>query len=94
MPLTNEEQAEVLARVASNEVVRVRQALRDAMWRWICLPFSHARLNLFLDAFERVQDVNANRVIGNIAPLIVPFDARLTALEQRVTELERLSGEP
>lgn len=102
MPLTNEEKAEILARVAGDEVVAARQALRDAMWRWVCLPFSHQRLNAFLDAFERLQDINANRVIGNIAPLIVPFDRRLNefgerlaALEQRIDRLEdgeRLSG--
>ena len=96
MPLSREEQQAVMARVANDDVVRARQALRDAMWDWICLPFSHRRLNAFLDAFERLQDVNANRVIGNIAPLIAPFDARLSefserlsTLEDRVTALER-----
>lgn len=97
MPLTTEEKNDLFARVAADDVVQVRQVLRDAMWRWVCLPFSHARLNTFLDAFERLQDVNANRAIGNIAPLVVPLDRRLTALEQRVDRLEqrdRLSREP
>jgi len=95
MPLNEAERQAVYARVAADDVVQARQLLRDAMWRWVCMPFSHARLNAFLDAFERLQDLNANRVIGNIAPLIVPFDQRLTALEQRVSALEqreRLSG--
>ncbi len=104
MPLTNDEKKATMARVAGDEVTVARQALRDTMWRWVCLPFSHARLDAFLDAFERLQDVNANRVIGNIAPLIVPFDRRLNefgerlaALEQRVDQIEqreRLSSEP
>lgn len=89
MPLTEREREAVMARVANDDVVQARQALRDTMWRWVCLPFSHARLNAFLDAFERLQDVNANRVIGNIAPLIVPLDARLNAFGERLTALER-----
>lgn len=97
MPLTNEEKNDLLARLAGNDVVVARQALRDAFWHLICWPFSHARVNAFFDAFERVQDVNANRVIGNMAPLIVPLDRRLTALELRVDRLEqrdRASSEP
>ncbi len=92
MPLTNDEKRELMARVAGDEVVVARQALRDAMWHWVCLPFSHARLNAFLDAFERLQDVNANRTIANIAPLIVPFDARLNAFGERLTALEQRVG--
>jgi len=104
MPLTNEEKTDLLARLAGDDVVQARQALRDSMWRWVCMPFSHKRLDAFLDAFERLQDVNANRTIGNIAPLIVPFDGRLNefgerlaALEQRVDAIEareRASNEP
>lgn len=97
MPLTNEEQSALFARVAADDVVQARQALRDTMWRWVCLPFSHARLNTFLDAFERLQDVNANRAIGNMAPLVVPLERRISSLEDRVTALElrdQLSREP
>ncbi len=97
MPLSQDEQQAVMARIAADDVVIARQALRDATWRWVCVPFSHRRLNAFLDAFERLQDVNANRAIGNIAPLIVPLERRLSALEDRVSALEQrewLSGEP
>lgn len=104
MPLTEREREAVMARVANDDVVQARQALRDSMWRWVCMPFSHKRLDAFLDAFERLQDVNANRTIGNIAPLIVPLDRRLNefgerlaALEQRVDAIEareRASNEP
>jgi len=72
-------------------------ALRDAFWHLICWPFSHARVDAFFDAFERLQDLNANRAIGNMAPLIVPLDRRLTALELRVDRLEqrdRANSEP
>ncbi len=95
MPLTEREREAVMARVVGDEVLQARQLLRDAMWRWVCMPFSHARLNAFLDAFERLQDVNANRVIGNMAPLVVPLERRISALERRVDALEqreRLSG--
>ena len=97
MPLTNEEKNDLMARVANDDVVRARQALREAFWYLTRWPFSRARIDAFFDAFERVQDLNANRAIGNIAPLIVPLDRRLTALEQRVDRLEardRLSSEP
>lgn len=97
MPLTNEEQSALFARVAADDVVQARQALREAFWYLTRWPFSRARIDAFFDAFERVQDLNANRAIGNIAPLIVPLDRRLTALEQRVGRLEardRLSSEP
>mgnify|MGYP003474686378 FL=1 len=97
MPLTNEEKNDLMARVANDDVVRARQALREAFWYLTRWPFSRARIDAFFDAFERVQDLNANRAIGNIAPLIVPLDRRLTALELRVDQLEqrdRLSSEP
>ena len=54
-------------------------------------------VDAFFDAFERMQDLNANRAMGNMAPLIVPLEGRITALEQRVSQIEqreRLSGEP
>ncbi len=97
MPLTNEEKNDLIARLAGDDVVAARQALRDAFWHLICWPFSHARVDAFFDAFERLQDLNANRAIGNMAPLIVPLDRRLTALELRVDRLEqrdRASSEP
>lgn len=97
MPLTNEERNDVLVRVATDDVVAARQALRDAFWYLTRWPFSRARVDAFFDAFERLQDLNANRAIGNMAPLIVPLDRRLTALELRVDRLEqreRLSSEP
>ena len=97
MPLTNEEKNDLIARLAGNDVVVARQALRDAFWHLICWPFGHARVDAFFDAFERLQDLNASRAIGNMAPLIVPLDRRLTALELRVDRLEqrdRASSEP
>ena len=97
MPLTNEEKNDLIARLAGNDVVVARQALRDAFWYLTRWPFSRARVDAFFDAFERLQDLNANRAIGNMAPLIVPLDRRLTALELRVDRLEqrdRLSSEP
>lgn len=97
MPLTNEEKSDLIARLAGDDVVAARQALRDAFWHLICWPFSHARVDAFFDAFERLQDLNANRAIGNMAPLIVPLDRRLTALELRVDRLEqrdRANSEP
>ena len=97
MPLTNEEKNDLIARLAGNDVVVARQALRDAFWYLTRWPFSRARVDAFFDAFERLQDLNANRAMGNMAPLIVPLDRRLTALEQRVDRLEqrdRLSSEP
>ena len=97
MPLSQDEQQAVMARIAADDVVIARQALRDAFWHLICWPFSHARVDAFFDAFERLQDLNANRAIGNMAPLIVPLDRRLTALELRVDRLEqrdRASSEP
>ena len=97
MPLTNEERNDVLARVATDDVVVARQALRDAFWHLTRWPFSRTRVDAFFDAFERLQDLNASRAIGNMAPLIVPLDRRLTALELRVDLLEqrdRLSSEP
>ena len=97
MPLTNEEKNDLIARLAGNDVVVARQALRDAFWYLTRWPFSRARVDAFFDAFERLQDLNANRAIGNMAPLIVPLDRRLTALELRVNRLEqrdRLSSEP
>ena len=97
MPLTNEEKNDLIARLAGNDVVVARQALRDAFWHLTRWPFSRTRVDSFFDAFERLQDLNANRAIGNMAPLIVPLDRRLTALEDRVSALEqreRLSGEP
>lgn len=97
MPLTNEEKNDVLVRVATDDVVVARQALRDAFWHLICWPFSRKRVDALFDAFEAVQDLNANRAIGNMAPLIVPLDRRLTALELRVDRLEqrdRASSEP
>ena len=90
MPLTNEEKNDLIARLAGNDVVVARQALRDAFWYLTRWPFSRARVDAFFDAFERLQDLNANRAIGNMAPLIVPLDRRLTALELR----DRLSSEP
>lgn len=97
MPLTNEEKTDLLARLAGDDVVQARQKLRDAFWYLTRWPFSRARVDAFFDAFERLQDLNANRAIGNMAPLIVPLDRRLTALELRVDRLEqreRLSSEP
>ena len=97
MPLTNEEKNDLIARLAGNDVVVARQALRDAFWHLTRWPFSRARVDAFFDAFERLQDLNANRAIGNMAPLIVPLDRRLTALELRVDRLEqrdRASSEP
>lgn len=97
MPLTNEEKNDLLARLAGNDVVVARQALRDAFWYLTRWPFSRTRVDAFFDAFERLQDLNANRAIGNMAPLIVPLDRRLTALELRVDRLEqrdRASSEP
>jgi hypothetical protein len=104
MPLTNEEKTDLLARLAGNDVVVARQALRDAMWHLICWPFSHARVDAFFDAFERLQDLNANKAIGNIEPLIAPLARRITVVEddvsdlrQRVAHLEqcdRASSEP
>ena len=78
-------------------MVVARQALRDAFWHLTRWPFSRTRVDAFFDAFERLQDLNANRAIGNMAPLIVPLDRRLTALELRVDRLEqrdRASSEP
>lgn len=97
MPLSQDEQQAVMARIAADDVVIARQALRDAFWHLTRWPFSRARVDAFFDAFERLQDLNANRAIGNMAPLIVPLDRRLTALELRVDLLEqrdRLSSEP
>ena len=97
MPLTPEEKNDLLARLAGGDVVQARQALRDAFWHLTRWPFSRTRVDAFFDAFERLQDLNANRAIGNMAPLIVPLDRRLTALELRVDLLEqrdRLSSEP
>ncbi len=97
MPLTNEEKNDLIARLAGDDVVAARQALRDAFWHLTRWPFSRTRVDAFFDAFERLQDLNANRAIGNMAPLIVPLDRRLTALELRVDRLEqrdRLSSEP
>ena len=97
MPLTNEEKNDLIARLAGGDVVMARQALRDAFWHLTRWPFSRARVDAFFDAFERLQDLNANRAIGNMAPLIVPLDRRLTALELRVDRLEqrdRASSEP
>lgn len=97
MPLTNEEKNDLIARLAGDDVVAARQALRDAFWHLIRWPFSRKRVDAFFDAFERLQDLNANRAIGNMAPLIVPLDRRLTALELRVDRLEqrdRASSEP
>lgn len=97
MPLTNEEKTDLIARLAGGDVVMARQALRDAFWHLTRWPFSRARVDAFFDAFERLQDLNANRAIGNMAPLIVPLDRRLTALELRVDRLEqrdRASSEP
>ena len=97
MPLTNEEKDDLITRLAGNDVVVARQALRDAFWHLTRWPFSRTRVDSFFDAFERLQDLNANRAIGNMAPLIVPLDRRLTALELRVDRLEqrdRASSEP
>ena len=97
MPLTNEEKNDLIARLAGNDVVVARQALRDAFWHLTRWPFSRTRVDSFFDAFERLQDLNANRAIGNMSPLIVPLDRRLTALELRVDLLEqrdRASSEP
>ncbi len=97
MPLTNEEKTDLIARLAGGDVVMARQALRDAFWHLTRWPFSRARVDAFFDAFERLQDLNANKAIGNIEPLIAPLARRLTALELRVNRLEqrdRLSSEP
>lgn len=89
MPLTNEEKSDLLARLAGDDVVEARQALRDAFWRLIRWPFSRKRVDAFFDAFERLQDLNANRAIGNIAPLLVPLDRRITLVEDEVSDLRK-----
>lgn len=92
MPLTPEEQEARLRELATDDVVLVRQALRDAFWRWVCWPFSRRRVDAFFDAFERVQDLNANRAMGNVESFARLFATRLTDLEQRVAALERSVG--
>lgn len=104
MPLTNEEKTDLIARLAGGDVVMARQALRDAFWHLTRWPFSRARVDAFFDAFERLQDLNANKAIGNIEPLIAPLARRITVVEddvsdlrQRVAHLEqrdRASSEP
>ena len=72
MPLTNEEKTDLIARLAGGDVVMARQALRDAFWHLTRWPFSRTRVDAFFDAFERLQDLNANRAIGNIARPMFP----------------------
>ena len=104
MPLTPEEKNDLLARLAGGDVVQARQALRDAFWHLTRWPFSRARVDAFFDAFERLQDLNANKAIGNIAPLIAPLARRVNLVENEINDLrvrveriearERLSNEP
>ena len=89
MPLTDAERDAIMVRVANDDVVRARQVLREAFWYLTRWPFSRARIDAFFDAFERLQDLNANRAIGNIAPLIVPLDRRITIVEDEVGDLRK-----
>ena len=71
MPLTPEEQAEVLARIERDPVVTAKARLRAAFKRWTRWPFSRTRRRAMFDAWEANEDTQTNRVMSTAGLAVV-----------------------
>ncbi len=76
MPLTPDEQAEVLARIERDPIVTVKATLRAAFKRWTNWPFSGTRRRAMFDAWEANEDTQTNRVMSTAGLAVVaPIEA-------------------
>lgn len=94
--MTDDERAAILERVAADPVVMAREALRQAMARFVRWPWSRRREADLLAAMDAMHDAVINRIVGATAASLVRVMDRLEDVrahqgrhEVRIAAIER-----